>query len=252
MTWARSLGCLLGIVPVLSMAQTQTATVYDASRYVLIDPRMLRGSVGYTTFGIGDVDTLADRLGQGVDMRIEGRIISGFVDKTEGFVVADGLFLDLTMGRLSSEPLSYYKDPESTFSTVMKFGYSFLAGYSNDHFGALGGIGFEWSSAFVGGTDVPGEKLLSGTVPWMMRLEFRPAFSQEFRIMVTGWDNFNATRLDQGFRVDIPFLPNKRFFLTYSFSRMKSDVSYATFDNDRYAPGTLTQQMVGLRFGSIY
>ena len=248
----RSLGCLLGLFPMLGMAQTQKATVYDASRYVLIDPRTLRGSVGYTTFGIGDVDTLSDRLGQGVDLRIEGRLVSNIVDRTEGFVVADGLFLDLTLGRMSSEPLSYYNDPESTFSTAMKFGYSFLAGYSAERFGVLGGMKFEWSTVFLGGSNMPGAQLMTGTAPWMMRLEFRPAFSQEFRIMVTGWDNFKDTRLNQGFRVDIPLLASKRFFLTYSFSRIRSDVAYATFDNDRYAPGIFTQQMIGLRSGSIY
>ena len=246
------LGCMLGTWPVLSMAQTQKVSVYDASQYVLIDPRLLRGSMGYTTFGIGDMDPLPDRLGMGLDVRIEARLVSGFVDNTEGFVVADGMFLDLTMGKLSSAPLSYFNDPEGTFSTVMNFGYNFMAGYSNSHFGALGGIGFKWSSAFVGGTNMPGEKLLSGTAPWMMRLEYRPAFSTEFRVMVTGWDNFKDTRLDQGFQVDIPFLPSKRFFLTYSFGRMKNDVAYATFDNYQYAPGTMTQQMFGIRFGSIY
>ena len=42
----------------------------------------------------------ADRHGQGVDVRIEGRLVSSFRKKTEGFVIADAFFLDLTMGVL--------------------------------------------------------------------------------------------------------------------------------------------------------
>ena len=233
-------------------AQSQKATVYDASKYILIDASFLRGSVGYTTFSIGDVDTLADRQGSGVDLRIESRIVSAIMQKDEGFVIADAFFLDLTLGGLSSEPLTYYKDPESRFSTAMKFGYSFLAGYSNDHFGVLGGKSFEWFSSSVGGTSLPGEDLFIGSAPWMMRMELRPAFSKEFRIMLTGWDNFKDERMNKGFRVDIPFLPEKRFFITYTFSRIGGDVAYATFNNDQYAPGIFTQHMIGLRFGSIY
>ncbi len=153
---------------------------------------------------------------------------------------------------MSSEPLFYYASPESRFSVNMQFGYSFLAGYSAERYGVLAGKSFNWSSATVGGTSLPGVDLFTSTGPWMMRAEFRPAFSNEFRIMVTGWNNFNIERSDQGFRVDIPFLPKKRFFLTYEYGRRGSDVSYATFGNDKYAPGIFTQHLFGLRFGSIY
>ncbi len=250
MTKTALLLCSLLLLP--GVQAQEVARVYDASQYILIDARLLRGSVGYATFGISDVDTLADRLGQGVDLRIEARLISGFMKKTEGFVIADAFLLDMTMGRLTSEPLYYYDSPEDRFSTAMKFGYSFLAGYSTEQFGVLGGKSFEWSTAFVGGSTLPGKELMTGTAPWMARLEFRPAFSQEFRIMLTGWDNFNSTKQNKGFRVDLPFLPKKRFFLTYQYDRMGGDVSYATFNNDQYAPGIFTQHMFGLRFGSIY
>ncbi len=245
---------LAGLVLCMSSAeaQTQKVTVYDPSRYILVDGSFLRGSLGYTTFAIGDVDTLPDREGSGLDLRIESRIVSAIIEKDEGFVISDAFFLNLTMGSLSSEPLSYYKDPESRFSTAMKFGYSFLAGYSGERFGVLGGKSFEWFSSFVGGSSLPGEKLMVGSAPWMMRLELRPAFSKEFRIMLTGWDNFKEERMNKGFRVDIPFLPEKRFFITYAFCRIGADVAYATFDNNVYAPGTFTQHMIGLRFGSIY
>ena len=243
---------LFGLLLVLSARAQEVARVYDASKYILIDAKLLRGSVGYTTFGISDLDTLADRLGQGVELRIEARLISGFVKRTEGLVIADAFFLDLTMGRLSSEPLYYYDNPEDRFSTAMNFGYSILAGYSTEHFGVLGGKSFEWFSGSVGGTSLPGATLMSGTAPWIARLEFRPAFSPEFRIMLTGWDNFNSTKQNKGFRVDVPFLPKNRLFLTYAYSRMCGDVSYATFNNDEYAPGTFTQHMFGIRFGSIY
>lgn len=243
---------VLGSSPFLLSAQTGTATVYDASKYILVDARLLRGSVGYSSFGISDVDTFPDRLGQGVDLRIEARLVSGFHKNTEGFVIADAFFLDLTMGALSSEPLYYYTSPESRFCTVMSTGYSFLAGYSTERFGILGGKEILMSTAMVGGTDLPGPSLFTTTAPWMARLEFRPAFSEEFRIMLTGWDNFNDAKRTNGFRVDIPFLPQKRFFLTYTYARITDQVSYASFDNDQYAPGTFTQHMVGLRFGSIY
>lgn len=246
-------GILVGLALTMGTARAQqTAVVYDPTKYILVDARLLRGHLGYASFGISDVDTLPDRLGQGVNMRIEARIVSSLVKRTEGFVIADAFFLDLTLGALTSEPLYYYDNPEDRFSGAMSFGYSFLAGYSTDRFGILGGKSFNWSSVFVGGTALPGVELMVGHAPWMMRLEFRPAFSNEFRIMLTGWDNFNDLKRSNGFRVDVPFLPKKRFFLTYEHSRLGGDVSYASFDNGQYATGLFTQHLFGLRFGSIY
>jgi hypothetical protein len=230
----------------------QSATVYDASRYVLVDAKLLRGHIGYSTFRIGQVDTMPDRAAHGLAQRIEARIISGFVKRDEGFVVADAFFLDLTLGSMTSDPEAYYKDPESRFSLFMRFGYSFMAGYSHKNFGILVGKSFNWSAAMVGSTSLPGQELLSPTGPWMMRLELRPAFSKEFRLMLTGWDNFTDVRRDKGFRVDVPFLPGRRLYLTYQFDHLAGDVSYVTLDNGRPANGVLTQHLFGLRFGSIY
>lgn len=241
----------LGLLLHAATAQ-QKATVYDASNYILVDARLLRAAIGYTSFGISMVDTLPERNAQGINLRSEARLISGFVKREEGFVVADAFYIDLSLGALSSEPLYYYSNPENRFSTLATFGYSFLAGYSTDRFGVLAGKGFEWTAAFVGGSNLPGAELFIATGPWMTRLEFRPAFSNEFRILLTGWDNFNNDKRSQGFRVDLPFLPNKRFWLTYNYSRLTGDVSYATFDNNQYAPGALAQHMFGLRVGSLY
>jgi hypothetical protein len=230
----------------------QTATVYDASRYILVDAKLLRGHIGYSTFRIGQVDTLPDRAAHGVAQRIEARLISGFVKRDEGFVVADAFFLDLTLGTMTSEPLAYSTEPESRFSLFMRFGYSFMAGYSHERFGVLAGKSFNWSAAMIGGTALPGKELLSPTGPWMVRLELRPAFSKEFRLMVTGWENFKDARRDKGFRVDVPFLPKYRLFLSYQFDHLDGDVNYVTADNGRPASGVLTQHLFGLRFGSIY
>lgn len=247
-----ALACIcIGLLLTTAQAQQKT-TVYDASRYVLVDARLIRAAVGYSSFGISKVDTLADRLAQGINLRAEARLVSGFLKRDEGFVIADAFYLDLTMGMLQSEPLFYYANPEDRFSTVAAFGYSFLAGYSTERFGALAGKGFDWTAAFVGGSTFPGPDLFISTGPWMARFEFRPAFSNEFRIMLTGWDNFNPEKRHTGFRVDIPFLPRKRFWLTYNYSRIGSSVSYATFDNDQYAKGILTQHIIGIRVGSIY
>jgi len=249
----RAFGIFVGLLAALCTAQAQQTVVsYDPTKYVLVDARLLRGAFGYASFGISDVDTLADRQAQGINLRIEARLVSGLVKRTEGFVIADAFFLDLTLGALKGEPLYYYDNPEDRFSGAMAFGYSFLAGYSTERFGLLGGKSFNWSTAFVGGTELPGGELMVGTAPWMMRLEFRPAFSKEFRILLTGWDNFNDLKRSNGFRLDVPFLPKKRFFLTYEFSRVGSDVSYASFDNGTYATGVFTQHLFGLRFGSLY
>lgn len=230
----------------------QTTVVYDPTKYILVDGRLLRGAVGYATFGISDVDTLPDRLGHGVDLRVEARLVSGILKRTKGFVIADAFFLDLALGTLTSEPLNYFSNPEDRFSGAMVFGYSFLAGYSTERFAALGGKSFNWSSMFLGGTSLPGVDLMVGTAPWIMRLEYRPTFSNEFRIMLTGWHNFNELKRSKGFRVDIPIVPSKRFFLTYEWSRLTSDVAYASADNGVYATGIFTQQLFGLRFGPIY
>jgi hypothetical protein len=244
---------LFALLPIANRTWAQQkATVYDASRYVLVDARLLRGHIGYSAFHIGQVDTMPDRAAHGIAQRIEARLISGFVKRDEGFVVADAFFLDLTLGSMTSDPEAYYKDPESRFSLFMRFGYSFLAGYSHERFGVLAGKSFNWSAAMVGSTSLPGQELLSPTGPWMMRVELRPAFSKEFRVMLTGWDNFKDVRRDKGFRVDVPFLPGRRLFLTYQFDHLAGDVSYVTLDNARPANGVLTQHLFGLRFGSIY
>jgi hypothetical protein len=235
-----------------TVAAQQTVTVYDPSNYILVDARLLRAAIGYTSFNISEVDTLPQRNAQGINLRSEARLVSGLVKRDEGFVIADAFYIDLSMGMLTSEPLYYYSNPEDRFSTSATFGYSLLAGYSTERFGALAGKSFDWTAAFVGGSTLPGAELFLATGPWMTRLEFRPAFSNEFRILLTGWDNFNSEKRSQGFRVDLPFLPNKRFWLTYNFSRLGGDVSYATFDNGQYAQGVLTQHMFGLRVGSIY
>ncbi len=230
----------------------QKATVYDASRYILLDAKLLRGSFGYSAFKIGGVDTLPDRHAQGIDVYIEARLVSGLVKREEGFVIADAFYLGMSLGRLASEPLFYYGSAEDRFSGVIRTGYSLMAGYSAERFGVLAGKRFDWSGAFVGGSDLPASDLFIATAPWMARLELRPAFSKEFRLMLTGWDNFNDAKRHTGFRVDVPFHPEKRFFITYEFTRIGGDVSYATFDNGVSAPGVLTQHMFGLRFGSIY
>jgi len=244
------LACL-GLVPAALHAQQQ-ATVYEGSKYVLLDAHFMRGAFGYTAFTIGEVDTLPDRHGQGIDLRIEARLICGVLKRREGFVIADAFFLDASMGRLTSEPLSYYKTPEDRFSVIVRSGYSFMAGYSAKRFGVLAGRSFDWSSASVGGSDLPASGIFIATAPWMARLELRPAFSKEFRLMFTGWDNFNDTKRHTGFRVDVPFLAEKRFFLTYEYTRIGAPVSYATFDTGVSAPGVFTQHTVGMRFGSIY
>lgn len=233
-------------------ANAQTVQSYDATKYVLVDGKLLRGNVGYSTFALSDVDTLPDRLAHGVNLRIEARLISGFLKEHDGFVLADAFFLDLTMGSLKSEPLFYYDNPEDRFSSMASFGYSVLAGYSTERLGALGGKCFKWSSTNVGGSWIPGAQLFSATGPWILRLEGRPAYSSEFRVMLTAWDNFNQDKRDQGFRVDLPIAPRKRFFLTYEYGRRTADVGYATFDNGVYAPGAITSHMIGFRFGSIY
>jgi len=247
----RVLLVILVVMPTILRAQ-QKATVYDGSRYVLVDANFMRGAFGYTWFSIGDVDTLPARHGQGIDLRIEARLVSGVLKRKEGFVFADAFFLNTSMGRLTSEPLYYYRTPEDRFSVIVRTGYSFMAGYSAKRFGVLAGKSFDWSGAFVGGSDLPAEDIFIATGPWMARVELRPAFSKEFRLMLTGWDNFNDAKRHTGFRVDVPFLAEKRFFLSYEFTRIGGPVSYATFDNGVSAPGVFTQHMVGLRFGSIY
>ncbi len=244
---------LLGLALMLSAIRAQQqVTVYDASQYVLIDARLLRAAIGYNMFSINKVDTLAARHAQGLDLRIEARLVSGLVKKEEGFVIADAFYLDLTLGMLSSEPLYYYTNPEDRFSTVASFGYSIMAGYSTDRYAALAGKSIDWTAGMVGGSSLPGPDLFTQTGPWLMRLEFRPAFSNEFRVMLTGWDNFNNDERNRGFRVDVPFLPQRRFWITYSYSSLGGLAGYATFDNAEYAPGILTQHMIGLRDGSIY
>ncbi len=242
---------ILGIVSIKLQAQ-QKVTVYDASRYILVDAKFLRGSFGYSAFKIGEVDTLPDRHAQGIDVYIEARLVSGLLKRDEGFVIADAFYLGMSLGRLASAPLYYYTSPEGRFSGVTRTGYSLMAGYSAERFGVLAGKRFDWSGAFVGGSELPASDIFIATAPWMARVELRPAFSREFRLMLTGWDNFNDAKRHNGFRVDVPFLPEKRFFLSYEFTRIGADVSYATFDNGVSAPGVLTQHMIGMRFGSIY
>jgi hypothetical protein len=230
----------------------QEIRLYDPNHYILIDPRMIRGSLGYTNMKIKDVAGIPDRIGHGFNTRFEVRFLSWILKRQHGFVLTDGMNVDLSIGYMSTEPIKYYNSPESKFASSLRFGYSVMSGYSNRRIGLLGGKNFEWLSSFIGGSFFPGDKLILGTAPWIMRLEFRPAFSNEFRLMVTGWDNFTHDRTNKGFRVELPIKPKKRLFICYENIFFKTQVSSAAFDNNVYAPGILNLQNIGLKYGAIY
>jgi len=235
-------------------SQTKTLIVYDPSKYVLVNPRLIRGEIDYSNFSVHGNGKFNDRNGWGVRLRNEARIISSFMENEDHrFFLYDAFYFDLTMGKMTSKPYTGYSDTEATFATLISMGYDLYAGYRNERFGFLAGKKFNWNSARIGMTSIPGDgSLFYRLSPWSFRMEYCLGFNYEFRLVLSGWNSFSKERKNYGLKIDVPIHPKKRFFLTAEYNYYKAIAEANYFAGDTRYGARIGQFSIGFRVGSIY
>jgi hypothetical protein len=236
------------------IGKVKSQVVYgaDGKQYIYVDPKLIRGDISFTQMNL-KFDGIPIRTAIGLHTRLGGRLVSGFMSSKNKICVRDEFFLDLTLGKLISTPLTYFKDPEMKFSTAGMFGYEFLVGYRTEKYAAMGGLKLQWTSAFVGSSEFSGDKLLTGTYPLMLRGEYRIGNAEEFRIVLMAWSNFKSVKNNSGFNVDVPIAKKRRLWFTFQYQAMSYiNSAPANFDNNKYTPGSFNQWLAGIKVGSIY
>jgi len=233
------------IIPFATHAQQ---TIYiDKADFV----KIFRAGVGYEYMSL-NIDKIDPRVAHTLFLNNDVKIISTFINKTSNVAIYDGFYLDLAMGKMTSTPLTYYKDPESSFTVLMNFGYKFLAGYRNETYAVLGGMNFHWMSAFVGSSQFPGNTLLQGYYPFVVRGEYKIGEVKAHRVTAEVWSNFSSTTGSHGVRVDYPLTSSGRFNISAEYRNNSGLAAAANSDNNVYTQSSLSQFIIGLRIGNIY
>ncbi|MEO6882686.1 MAG: hypothetical protein ABI199_01535 [Bacteroidia bacterium] len=222
------------------------------SQVVYVDPNLIRGDISFTQMNL-KFDGIPVRKAIGLHTKVGGRIISGFMSAKNKICVRDEFFLDLTLGKLTSTPLTYFNESESKFSTAGMFGYEFLVGYRTEKYAAMGGVKLQWTNIFIGSSEFVGDKLFISSSSLMLRGEYRIGDAEEFRIVFMGWSNFNSEKNNSGFNFDFPISKKRRLWLTFQYQAMSYiNSAPANFDNGKYINGSFNQWFAGIKVGSIY
>lgn len=117
--------------------------------YTCVDPKSIRINAGLSHWCLGGGKG-ADRCAQGLTVGYGTGLLSVLFGRNEGLAAHDDLWLDLTLGRMSSEPLRFYDDPEGRFGVMMDVGYAAMVGVNLDKFGVFGGVGIRYAMGFTG------------------------------------------------------------------------------------------------------
>jgi hypothetical protein len=232
--------------------KSQVVNGSGGNKYIYVDPKLIRGDISFSKANLNFPD-IRPRDALLLHTKCGARIISAFMTKKNKFAIRDEFFCDLSLGKLTSEPLKYFNNAESKFSTVFQFGYEFMAGYRNEKFALMGGLKFQWSNAFIGRSEFSGNKLLPGTYPLMIRGEYAIGNGEEFRLVCMAWSNFNSEKNSSGANIDIPISKKRRLWFTVQYQYMTcSGSAPANFDNNNYTTGFFNQWFAGIKVGSIY
>lgn len=237
-----------------SLAQTKEARVYYYSPdYVLVDARTIRGQAAYASFSFNDFDTFPQRKAVGLNVKAEFMLFSNLVNRHSSFVVHDALYTEMNMGKMQSTPFVYSHDEqEKAFAVMFRFGYDFYTGYRNKRIGLLAGARPRWMYSFIGDVSTAGSSLgaFLFNCPLAARIEVRPAFQNEFRIVLTAWQNIIDRTPARGMRIEVPFIPNKRFWLFAEYETITGPASFV-FGNEPHQ-AVMKNINLGLRVGSLY
>jgi hypothetical protein len=242
-----------------SIAQ-KTGSVYSPGPYeIVVDAKSLRAEAGWSVLNITDVsDTISSRSGAGVHLKNEFRIFSHKVDKYSEFVVWDGLYFGIQIGKVNSETIGedLPRDDisrEGKFMGGFQFGYDFFLGYRNKYWGLLAGVRPQWQSATAGdfsiSTTKGGFDLLRYSSPLALRAEWRPFAHFEYRIIASAWKSFFGPSEQSGVRIEFPTLPTRRYWLFVEYALQQTSWDYLSTVQGPY--GGFRTWTIGLRVGSL-
>ena len=220
---------------------------------VLIDARVIRGQFGYTQMQLSNADTFSSRIVDAINLKAEFQLLSTLFGYYNRFVIYDALYTEMLFGKMRNNPIQHGKsDTESKLSFGFRWGYDLFAGYRTEKYGILAGIRPRWMMAAIGDLTMGGNSLgyFVYTMPFAVKGEYRLGYHNEFRIMLTLWDNFSAKKGNRGARLEIPFNPSGRWWVFGEYETYNHSVDYVFGINPNNAAyKTLT---VGIRVGSMY
>lgn len=233
----------------------------QAQQYIYISEegvyKLLRTNVGYTQWQMKAPDSSA-RVAKGLHLSAETKIVSAFMDPRDNFTIHDAFYLDLNMGILTSPQRQTVGGSaarkEGRFSYNTNFGYLFLAGYRNNHFGLLGGIDFRWRGATVGDYVMPNLNgpLLYFSRPVVLRGELATsADNPNRRLVAMLWSTTGTKRTPyQSLRVEYPMDSKGRFWICGQYTRQKA-TGEDNLTHNELPKTAFTQWMFGLRIGVL-
>jgi hypothetical protein len=242
-----------------SFAQ-KTGSVYAPGPYeVVVDARALRAEAGWSVFNMTDIsDTISRRTGAGIHLKNEFKLLSHLVDKYSEFVVWDAGYLAMQLGKVNSETIGedLPRDDisrEGKFLSGFQFGYDVLIGYRNKYWGLLAGVRPQWQGTNAGDFSISSTRggfgLLRYSSPVALRAEWRPFAHFEYRIIATAWKSVFGTTGQSGFRIELPTLPSKRYWLFAEYS--VQNTSWLYLSTVEGPPGSCRMWTFGLRVGSL-
>ncbi len=235
-------------------AELKSQVYQDAggNKYILIDKDFIRGDIAVTQMTL-KFNGIPMRVGNGVHTKLAGGIISSFVKKEHAIAFYDEFYCNVSIGKLASAPLYYFASPEFKLTTSFMFGYEILMGYNTPKFAVLGGVRFQWANAFIGSSELTGDKLLCGTHPFMLRTEYKINGSPYRKFVLMAWSNFNSLKNNSGFNLDIPVSKKKRLWITFQYEYLTyPSSSPANYGNNQYTAGVFNQFFAGIKVGSLH
>ena len=242
--------CLVGFLPGILFSQTSERTA--GIDEVLIDAKLIRGQFGYTQMKLTNADTFSSRIADAVNFKAEFQILSNLFGYYNHFVIYDALYVETLFGKMRNVPTKHGTDVESKFSYLFRTGYDIYAGYRNHRIGLLAGIRPRWMATSIGDLSVMGSSLgyFLSTMPYAVKAEYKPMYHDEFRILLTAWNNFNSLKKNNGFRVEVPFIPSARWWVYMEYESYKSPANYVFGIKANNADYNLFS--LGVRVGSMY
>ncbi len=230
---------LITLVALTSLVGSSSAGAQcrPTARTYCADPLLFTAALGYVQGRVADLGSVPNREMTGFNVRADLHVISFiFKDTKLPFRLSDALFIDATMGRMTTDTLpGGLFGAESTSGFSYGFGFQFLAGKQLGRFAVLGGLGRKGYSHEVGGAIMDGS-----TTPLIARLEIgraKPIFLTA-STSVAGDESIGA-------RVDVPLF--RRINATVDYWRIEGAAELWNTATTAKRPATANMLMVGIR-----
>lgn len=214
-------------------AATSTASAQRANQ---ADLRILTAALGYGAAHITGLGTTPDRAMQGFNIRTDVHILSLILHNLP-VATYDAAFVDLTYGKMTSDPLLFLTTPEGTSTLLYAFGYTFLAGIRKPSLTVMGGLTYQGFNHGIGDSNMDGK----GTA-----VTGRAEFGGRRKIVLMGWAGGSGM---MGGRLDVPLF--RRLNATAMY--WKADGTAEPWDQPQgtQVPATANMLMIGFRTAEI-